>query len=467
MGIGVINFAAPSTGDWLVNIIKWLIGISSSIGVGVILFTILLKLITTPFDVVSRISMRKNSLKMEEMRPELEKLQKQYAHDKNLYSQKMMALYKREGYSMWGSCLPTIITLVIFIVAINAFTSYSNFQNRQYFYDMSVSYNQVIYDGFEQNDYIYYDEENKTFVVEDNATTADLSGTNLVREPDGGAFIFYTTNGYMKLRLDTNGARQYLVYEDNIKSNSNCALYNGYQEAKKVNAELTATSFVSDLCSQASADTFRDENASFLWVKNIFMQDSAASHPIYKDWNSFKKNFKYKNEVNGVTIGSMDEDGNDYLKLISKLENETKQANGYYILVALTALSSLITQLIMTKSQKAQMELQTVDGQGAQTQKTMMIIMPIMMAVFSFMYTAAFSIYIVLSNIISCVFTLLINYFTDKAYKNKQSKKVPEKIRGRVHDVKQEEPKATPKKKEKNAIPVNDFLSGKADKKRK
>ena len=36
---------------------------------------------------------------MEEMRPELEKLQKQYANNKELYSQKMMALYKKEGYS--------------------------------------------------------------------------------------------------------------------------------------------------------------------------------------------------------------------------------------------------------------------------------------------------------------------------------------------------------------------------------
>ena len=79
--------------------------------------------------------MRKNSLKMEEMRPELEKLQKQYANDKQLYNQKMMALYKKNGYSMMGSCLPTIITLVIFIVAINGFTAYSQYQNRVYFYE--------------------------------------------------------------------------------------------------------------------------------------------------------------------------------------------------------------------------------------------------------------------------------------------------------------------------------------------
>ena len=151
--MGIIYFAPPSTGgNFLIEIIKWLIQISSSIAVGVILFTVLLKLITLPFDFMSRFSMRKNSLKMEQMRPELEKLQKQYANDKQLYNQKMMNLYKKNGYSMWGACLPTIITLVIFIVSINAFTAYSEYQNREYFYNMSKSYNAVIYEGIKHDD---------------------------------------------------------------------------------------------------------------------------------------------------------------------------------------------------------------------------------------------------------------------------------------------------------------------------
>lgn len=41
--------------------------------------------------------MRRNSLKMEQMRPQLEKLQKQYAGDKQTYNMKMAALYKKEA----------------------------------------------------------------------------------------------------------------------------------------------------------------------------------------------------------------------------------------------------------------------------------------------------------------------------------------------------------------------------------
>ena len=76
-----IFFTPPESGNWLVNIIMWIVGISSSIGLGVVLFTVLLKLITLPFDLISRIQMRKNTLIMEQMRPELEKLQKQQAQD--------------------------------------------------------------------------------------------------------------------------------------------------------------------------------------------------------------------------------------------------------------------------------------------------------------------------------------------------------------------------------------------------
>ena len=60
-----------------------------------------------------------------------------------------MALYKKNGYSMFGSCLPMILSIVIFIFAINGFQDYSRYQNRQYFYEMACAYNNVIYSGLE------------------------------------------------------------------------------------------------------------------------------------------------------------------------------------------------------------------------------------------------------------------------------------------------------------------------------
>ena len=155
--------------------------------------------------------------------------------------------------------------------------------------------------------------------------------------------------------------------------------------------------------------------------------------------------------------------------MIKKLDYEKTAPNGYFILVALTALSSLFMQLVTAKSQKAQLVLQTVDGQGAQTQKMMQWIMPIMMAVFAFMYTAAFSIYIVVSSLISVGTTFLINFIVDRQIKKENAnKKTDQKVRGRVY-VKKEEPKKEQSKKEKKNNKDDkfahqeggDFLTGK------
>ena len=116
--------------------------------------------------------------------------------------------------------------------------------------------------------------------------------------------------------------------------------------------------------------------------------------------------------------------GDDFDKLVVDLKDDLvdEQHNGYFILVALTIISTLLTQLVNKNSQKDQMELGTVDGQGAMTQKMMMWMMPIMMAVFAFMYSAAFSIYIITSTLLSLITTICINKIVDYKF-NKENKK--------------------------------------------
>ena len=476
----ILSFAKPETSSFLVDIIYWLVTITSSVAIGIILFTLILKLITLPFDYISRASMRKNNIIMEEMRPELEKLQRQYADNKELYNQKMMALYKKNGYSLFGSCLPTILTLVIFIVAINAFTKYSQFQNREYFYNMSESYNSLVYDGLEQDDkYIYYDENGK-FIIDVNAikTETERTGENFITltNSEGEEYKIYLRTSYEEdnkiYKITTsNGYIEYNYYEGNLgtekfilKTNSSFyELENAegktYNELKEKNSELTEIDFFTELRQEASAETYRSYEKRFLWVKNVWVKDSTNVKSIELDWESFKSTHNYKED-----LGTFDE--NDYNQLIAKLDVEKEQPNGYFILVLLTAGISFLTQWILGKTQKAQMELQTVDGQGAMTQKTMMIMMPMMMAIFAFMYTAAFSIYIILSSVLSLGTTLGINAIVDIKYKKKKAQEPKKVVRGRVYIPKEEPKKEEPVKKKKE-LPKNDFLSGLADKKKK
>ncbi len=516
--MNIINFTMPSVSGFegfLVNIIIWLVEISSSIALGIVLFTLILKLITLPFDYFSRASMRKNSLKMEEMRPELEKLQKQYADNKELYSQKMMALYKKNGYSMFGSCLPTILTLVIFFIAIGAFTDYSQYQNKKGFYEMSQSYNSVVYAGFdydEQNgDYIYADEngviqlkgENiiKAFEGEEAVEAVKTLGKNLevkqtkifVTEGEntvqnGVKYEIYTSNGYSKVTIQYNkeltshGAKEFslspavlenlkagnLASENNnfLKNEEGLTFAEAYAQVKDTENAPTedayALVFIDNIQSYEAAQKYRELEETeykFFWIKNIWVADSAFKQPVEKSWGSFKSTHEYS----GNDIGDA-----GYNKLIACLGDKTSEPNGYFILVVLTALTSLLTQIVMGKSQKASMELQTVDGQGAQTQKMMQWMMPLMMAFFAFMYTSAFSIYIILSSLMSMLTTLGINFIVDRQVKKEREKRGMDEIRGRVYTPKPEEKK--PEKKEKKKADEDDtgstFLSGKADNKK-
>ena len=69
--ISIIDFTSPYTSNIFAKLIIWLVSVTSSVAASVILFTLFLKIITLPFDFMSRFSMRKNSIKMEQMRPEL------------------------------------------------------------------------------------------------------------------------------------------------------------------------------------------------------------------------------------------------------------------------------------------------------------------------------------------------------------------------------------------------------------
>ncbi len=547
MGIlkmGIIIFDKPVTGNFIVDIMAWLVSITTSIAAGVVLFTLILKLITLPFDFASRASMRRNSVKMEEMRPELEKLQKQYADNKELYNQKMLALYKKNGYSMFGACLPTILTLVIFIVALNGFTAYSQFKNKENFYLMTQSYNNVVYAGIEEDgEYIIRNEdysvvigeairddvqiESGTAKFDNGQTQKEYANGTILAKIDGTAYklVVETNNSYVSIVQNfdiVNGEAKFGGYEysattikfdapknqynnnlldkdgNDIKTAYDLAVNSAYTiELAKYNADnpapfadieefknwLTITAneldyldseekytstFINSIQSEMAAKNFVENQEGFLWIKNIWITDSPMAHPLESNWASFKASSAY----NGSDISDA-----QYATLTANLTQQKAESNGYFILVALTAGMSFLMQFVMNKSQKAQMELQTVDGQGAQTQKIMMWIMPIMMAMFAFMYTSAFSIYIILSNALSIGTTFLINFVVDKKIKKDKQKAgqlEDSTVRGRIYTPK-EQPKDTAKenKKEKaNAkgkvkTETGDFLSGTADNKKR
>ena len=86
----------------------------------------------------------------------------------------------------------------------------------------------------------------------------------------------------------------------------------------------------------------------------------------------------------------------------------------------------VLSQFIMMRSQKESSQYQTVDGQGAKTQKIMLIMMPLIYAVFAFMYSAAFTIYMLISSLFSLLVTLSSNFILGQVFRKKEEKQVIE-----------------------------------------
>lgn len=391
------NVILSGASELVKNIIEFF---SNSLGgyiaLGIIVFTLILKIIPLPFDIYSRVATKKNALKMERMRPELEKLQRQYANNKELYSQKMMALYKKEGYSAFATCLPTLITLIFFIIVISAFTQYSTYSKINNFNQMAVAYSESVHN----NEYV----ESKVLKVDDNGNVIANEYDETIVVPEYGS--------------DEYKAISYrIVYVTSLSGDVNDDKSEYYIKIVKPAQDAAADVYLQNT-----------EKQSFLWVKNIWIEDlpwkkAFLSQDLYASAFTYSEGCSCDQKSISSSISSASE--YELLMGSDKLNDLKSAPNGYLILVLLSIGSMLLSQLIMTKSQKAQLELQTVDQTAQQSSKMMLWMMPIMFGVFSFMYTASFSLYLIVSTLFSTLSTVVINKIVEKKF-NKEIEKLEE-----------------------------------------
>ncbi len=340
---------------WLIDALNKGIG---NYGVAVICFTLILKLAMSPFDVWQKVVMTKNNRAMERMKPQLEKLQQQYAGNKELYSQKQMELYRKEKYSMLGSCLPSIISLVIFFMVFSGFNGMVKQYNVNMYKDLSTTY------------FSTYEAQKSTIY------TAEYD------------------------RLIGEGKSE--------------------QEAKdsaKIIASEKATPIAQADVLKKFEEKYKNE-IKFMWVNNVFMPDS-WKNPI-PDRSTFTENGMGKL---GIDISSV-EHGNEYdtvmEPLIAKYNNVKRNGksgsrwNGFMLLPIITGLITFASTKLMKQTQPPQPP--TAGGNGKDMQnamqanmKMMQWFMPIMLAVFALLYSTAFTVYMVISNLFSTVFQLIYN----------------------------------------------------------
>ena len=447
--------------NFIGQLINTLVNGIGIVGVGIIVFSLILKAIVLPFDIIQRVNMRKQNQKMAENKDKLEKLQKQYANDKQKYNEKLMEFQKANGMNMFASCLPMILSIVIFFVAIGAFNSYSQYANMSNYNEMATAYNQTIE---------YYtaevDENNVSYSIQKQ----DGSWEEYTTMVDGTTHLTYkeenTPGKYIFLRVPVSAYTEGDLHEyaQNVvdgKVFQNGGIIKPYYVVDTVtalaNSEISAevTTIMTnnagmsqeDACAEYFRMKARDNvvkvynesvsgKMSFLWIKNIWQTDAMYKHPIlsYSDFTMGMGNegFATPYQAPAVSLADM---GNytdvykegAYDEITKNLGAQKAEFNGYFILIVLSIGTILLQQIITMKAQKAQNQFSTVDGQGGSQSKMMLVVMTGMFAIFSFMYSSAFSIYMITSNIISLASMLIINKIVDVVMEKKESKTFQEK----------------------------------------
>lgn len=332
-------------------------GGAASFGWTVVLFTVILRLILSPFDIWQKLIARKNSKAMERMKPQLEVIQSRYADDKQRLQQEQMALYKKEKYSTMGMCLPTIITFVVFFVVFAGFRQMVGYQFAKDYKECVNTYNQTIAEQIEQN-------KDAAFIIDNGDGKFDID--DVAKTEEGAAFY------------------------KQAKEKAQQAVYDVYYSSDQVKIR------------------------SWLWIKNIFVSDNwAEAVPDFATVTGQKGMATSK--LTGITI----DEYNDVMGKLLGTGGYGKNGkwNGLLILPVLSiALSLLSTKLLSNANGQPPAPAATGKGEEAdkakaqqQSMKMMQYVMPLMIGVFAIFYSGAFALYMFTSSLCAILFQLTFN----------------------------------------------------------
>ncbi len=388
-----------------------LFGFIPSFGFMIIVFTICLKLVLSPLDFFNKKISRSSSLKQAQIQPKLEKLRKQIK-DPKILNQKTMELYKKEGYNIYGSCgfmlLNLVITLFVFISLWGGLSQIAESKILKQYQEIQTTYNITFDAEIKQMD-IYQGKD-------DEYIAADIQ--NRINS--------YRNEAITNLNIDTSKELT-------------------PQQEQLIMAEQVRLTYTKDFNTQtekaqdkASAH-YEEIKDSWLWIDSIWRADTYVSgFPTYAEFAGI---VHIDNLIKNPDISEAER--KDYEKyayfydvITAKIQGNYSSWNGYFILVvlagAVTYLSFIVTQLVSSRKKNNAQAQQAPPQMGSM--KFMKILMPALMVIFTFSYSAAFALYIVTNSIMSTILSFASLKLLEKIEKNKndkpeiQNKKLNDKV---------------------------------------
>ena len=407
----------------------------------VVLFTLILKLLLSPVDIMQKISMRKQQKVQAKLAPVFEKIDQQYANDQRTAMQKKQEMQKKMGAGMNPllTCLPTLITLVIFITLFSTLQNIGAYKNLKQYVDLYNEYQNVT-QCVQLDTNAYLDQDGTP-----SQERIDEYQQFYVKGLESYVFAIDTTENPSTIKTAYESA-SIDTYQD-AKAFVDAYVYPVEQNGYKAEFE----SFKISVGQQAVHALFGETVEGFMWIKNIWAVDAMWTAPV-NNYESFAANIRYKtqNAATGCacncscapdvdhTLGFNQEivdswganaeterasaqqvilSQTTYEKVMGALlaDDYYSKNNGYLVLPILSILLALANQFLTQLQQKR--SGQELSGQSGMTMKMMMWMMPITIGMFAFMNVAAFALYLVVSYLVSLIVSVImmfIYYMMDK-----------------------------------------------------
>lgn len=98
--------------DLIGNVLAWFYSLANDYALSIVLLTLLIMVLFTPLTLKGTRSM----MQMQEIQPEIKRLQALHKDDRQQLNQEMMQLYQSRGVNPLGGCLPSLVQLPVFFV---------------------------------------------------------------------------------------------------------------------------------------------------------------------------------------------------------------------------------------------------------------------------------------------------------------------------------------------------------------
>jgi len=101
--------------DLIATVLAWFYDLVPSLGLSIVLLTLVVMVVVTPLTLKGTRSM----IKMQHLQPEMKKIQTRHKGDREKMNKELMAFYQANGINPMGGCLPMLVQAPVFIVLYN------------------------------------------------------------------------------------------------------------------------------------------------------------------------------------------------------------------------------------------------------------------------------------------------------------------------------------------------------------